>query len=59
MEVPGLGVESELQLQGYVTAIATLDLSLICDPHLSLLQYCILNPLSKARDQTRILTVPM
>ena len=27
MEVPGLAVESELQLQAYTTAIATWDLS--------------------------------
>ena len=42
MEVPRLGVESELQLPAYVTAIAMQDLSHI------------LNPLSQARDQTQI-----
>ena len=31
MEVPGLGLESELQLLVYVTAIAMQDLSCICD----------------------------
>ena len=31
MEVPGLGVELELQLQVYTTDIATPNLSLICD----------------------------
>ena len=31
MEVPRLGVKSELQLQAYTTAIATLDLSHICN----------------------------
>ena len=30
MEVPRLGVESELQLLAYPTAIATRDLSCIC-----------------------------
>ena len=33
MEVPRLGVETELQLPAYATATATLDLSLICDLH--------------------------
>ena len=58
MEVPRLGVESELQLPAYTTATATgtLDLSHICDlPH-SLQQCWILNPLSKARDGIHILT---
>ena len=32
MEVPRLGVDSELQLQAYTTAIATPDLSCVCDP---------------------------
>ena len=31
MEVPRLGVESELQLQAYTTATATPDASCICD----------------------------
>ena len=37
MEVPRLGVESELQLPAYTTAIvtATPDLSLICNPQLT------------------------
>ena len=46
MEVPGLGVELELQLPAYTTAIATPDLSHICDLH----QCWIFNPLSKTRD---------
>ena len=50
MEVPRLGAESELQLPAYTTATATLDLSLICN-----LQCRILNPLSEARDRTRVL----
>ena len=48
MEVPRLGVESELQLPAYTTA--TLD------PTHSLWQCQILNPLSEARDRTSILT---
>ena len=36
MEVPRLGVELELQLLAYTTAIATPDLSTICDLHHSL-----------------------
>ena len=35
MEVPRLGVESELQLPAYTTAAATPDLSCICDLHCS------------------------
>ena len=53
MEVPGLGVKLELQLQAYATAI--LGLSRICDLCHSLQQCQILNLLSEARDQTRIL----
>ena len=33
MEVPRLGDESELQMLAYTTAIATPDLSCICDSH--------------------------
>ena len=55
MEVPGLGVELELQLQVYATATATPDLSCICDLHHSSQQQWILNPLSEARGQTRVL----
>ena len=51
MEVPRLGVESELQLPAYTTAIATPDPSHVCDLHHSSQQCRILNPLSKARDQ--------
>ena len=42
VEVPSLGVESELQLPAYVC-------------HSMPQQCCILNPLSKARDQTHVL----
>ena len=52
MEVPRLGVESELQLLAYTTAIATLDPSCVCNLHHSSWQHWILNPLSKARDRT-------
>ena len=55
MEIPRLGVKSELQLLVYVKAIAMPDLSCICDLHYSSLQRQILNPLSEARDQTCIL----
>ena len=57
MEVPRLGVESELQLQAYTPAIATWDLSHIGDPHHSSQQRRILNPLSEVRDRTRNLMV--
>ena len=59
MEVSELGVESELQLQDYPTAIATPDLSHICDLCCSLQQCHILNPQSEARGQTHILTDTM
>ena len=54
MKVLRLGVESELQLLAYTTDIAT-DLSRVCDLHHSSWQCRILNPLSRARDQTCIL----
>ena len=49
MEVPRLGVESELQLLAYTiaTATATLDPNHICHIHYILQQHWILNPLSK------------
>ena len=51
MEVPGLGVEGELQLLAYTSATATSwDLSCICHLCHGLWQSQILNPLSKARD---------
>ena len=50
MEVPRLGVESELQRWASATATATLDPSSICK-----LQCLILNPLSESRDGTSIL----
>ena len=51
MEVPGLGVESELQLPAYATATTTTDLTRVC----YLWRPQILNPLSTARDQTCVL----
>ena len=58
MEVPRLGVQLELQLLAYTTAIATSDPSHICNLHHSSQQCRILNPLSEARDQTNNLMVP-
>jgi len=52
MEVPKLGVESELQLLASATATATWDSSHVCDLHHSSRQLQILNPLSEARDGT-------
>ena len=56
MEVPRLGVPSELQLPDYTTATATWDLSLVCDVHHSSQQRQILNLLREARDQIQVLT---
>ena len=58
MEVLRLGVESEQLLPAYVTGTATQVLSHVYDLHHSSRQRWILNPLSKAQDQTRNLTVP-
>ena len=55
MEVPRLGIESELKLPAYTTAVAMWDLSLVCHLRHSSRQLQILNPLSKARDQIHIL----
>ena len=55
MEVPRLGVESELQLPAYSIAIAMPELSPVCNPHNSSWKYQIINPLSKARYQTCVL----
>ena len=56
IEVPRLGVQSQLQLPACATATATRDPGLICDPHHGSWQCRILNPLSKARDRTSVLT---
>ena len=55
MEVPRQGVKWELQLPAYAIATATQDPSCVCDLHHSSWQRQILNPLSEARDQTRVL----
>ena len=55
MEVPRLGVESELQLPAYTTATATQDPNCICNLQHSSRQRRIPDPLSKARDQTQVL----
>ena len=54
MEVPRLGVESELQLPAYAIATAMPDLSSIYKLH-SPRQHRILNPLSGVNDRIRIL----
>ena len=54
MEVPKLGVKSELQLPAYVTATDKQDPSRIWYLHHSSWQCRILNPLSEARDGTHI-----
>ena len=58
MEVPRLGVQSELQLSASTPATAMRDPSCACDLHHCSGQCQILNPLSKARDHTRNLVVP-
>ena len=58
MEVPRLGVESELQPPVYTTATATPDPSCVCDLYHSSPQCRIPNPLSQARDWTWNLMVP-
>ena len=58
MEVPWLGVKSELQPPAYVTATSMKHLSCICNLHHSSRQCRILNPLSKARYRTCNLMVP-
>ena len=58
MEVPRLGVKSELPLPTHTTATATWDRSHVCDLHHSSKQHWILNPLSEARDWSHNLMVP-
>ena len=53
MEVPRLGIKSELQLLAYARATAIPDLSRNCDLHHSSQWQCqILNPLSEATSST-------
>ena len=54
MEVPRLGVESQLQLPVYTTAIAMPDSSCVCDIHHSSLQCQVVNPLNENRDGKKI-----
>ena len=54
MEVPRLGVESELQPLAYATAAATSDPICMCNLCHSSWRHRILNPLSKARDRTLV-----
>ena len=58
MEVPRLGVESELQFLAYTTATAMQNLNHVCNLHHSSQKCQILNPLSEVRDQTHSLIVP-
>ena len=58
MDIPQLGVESELQLPAHTTATATKDPSHVCNPHHRSQQRWILNPLSEAWDGTHNLMVP-
>ena len=58
MEVPRLGVESELELPACATPTVMRDLSHVCHLHHSSRQCWILNPLSEVKDQTRVFTDP-
>ena len=58
MEVPRLGVESELPLPAYGTAKAMQDLNRICDLYHGSRQRRILNPLSEARNRSCLLMDP-
>ena len=55
MEVPRLGVKSELQLPAYITATAMRDSSHVCNLHPSSQPRWIPNPLIEARDCACIL----
>ena len=55
MEVPRLGVKSELQLLAYAIATATWDPSHTCDLYHRSRQSWIPNPLGVARDRTCVL----
>ena len=58
MEVPGLGVQLELQPPAYTTATTTQDPSRVFDLQHSSQQHKSLNPLSETRDRTYILMDP-
>ena len=55
MEIPRPGVESQLQMPAYTTAVAMQDWRLAFNRRHSSQQHQILNPLSKARNQIHIL----
>ena len=55
MEVPRLGVKSELQLLACATATAMPDPTCVWDLHHSSWQRWILNPPNEARDETCVL----
>ena len=55
MEFPKRGVNRNYSCWAYTTASATQDLSCVCDLHHRSQQHWIPNPLSEARDRTRIL----
>ena len=55
MDVPRLGVQSELQLPAFATPQQLWDPSLICDLHHSLWQCQNPEPLNEARDLTHTL----
>ena len=55
MEIPRLGVKSELQPLAHTSATAMPDLSQVHDPHHNSRQLWILNPLNEARDRTHSL----
>ena len=55
MWVIRLGFASQLQPLVYTTATAMQDPSRVCDLHHSSQKRWILNPLSEARDRTRVL----
>ena len=58
MEVPRLGLELELYLPAYAIATETPNMSHVCKLGHGSQQCQILNPLSEARDQTRVLMDP-
>ena len=55
MEVPSLGVKSELLLSAYTTAMVVLDPSYVCNLHHRTHPPSLLNPPSEANNQTHTL----
>ena len=55
MEIPSLGIKSELQLSAYTTAIAMRDPSHMCHLHHNSRQCQTPSPLNETRDWTHIL----